>query len=93
MSAIWTKAIRDEDVKRYVEDTARLCWKMVIQRPKMEFKKCNQWLGEKFQDLYWNSDNSPNAMVLQVYPMLYHGPSMMAKGKVLLIDQKKLAMF
>ena len=82
--------MEDIAIQRYVEDTARICWKMAMQQPKMYFEKCNKWLGEEFQELHTGSNNSPGAVVLQVYPMLYRGDILMAKGKVLMIDRNKL---
>ena len=87
---IWNTAVKDMVVQRYVEDTARICWKMAVQQPQMEFKKCDKWLGEEFQELHTDSINSPGAVVLQVYPMLYRGDILMSKGKVLMIDRSKL---
>ena len=66
---------------------------MAIQRPPMELKCSEKYLGDKMHDLAWNSKKptDPDTVLIHVYPMLYHGQSLMAKGKVLLIhpEEKK----
>ena len=86
ISELWSKTHEAEGIKKFIEAITRLCWKMVIQRPPMELKTSDKYEGEKFQELVWNSasPDTPNPVVITVYPMLYHGDSLMAKGKVLL---------
>ena len=64
---------------------------MAIQRPPMEFRFSKEWLGDKHQELYWNSEpNAADVKVVHVYPMLYHNNALMAKGKVLVVSKAKL---
>ena len=72
------------DIGKYVAAMVRLAWKMTIQRPQMTFNFTAKSKGEKYQDIYWNSQTSPESLVTVVYPMLYHGSHLMAKGKIYL---------
>ena len=86
MKGLWGKTQTEEAVKNFVEAVTKVCWKMVIQRPLMQFKTSDKYNGETFQELTWNSliTDTDNHIVLTVYPMLYQGNRLMAKGKVLL---------
>ena len=86
LKRLWSKTHEAEAVKKFVEAITRVCWKMVLQRPPMEFKTSDKYKGKMFQELTWNSPDpdTANPPVITVYPMLYHGDSLMAKGRVLL---------
>ena len=88
MKTLWSKTHEAEAVKKFVEAVTNVCWKMVIQRPPMEFRTSDKYEGERFQELTWNSVSSDtvNHVVVTVYPMLYHGITFMGKGKVLLLN-------
>ena len=86
MKVLWSKTHEQESMKNFVEAITRVCWKMVLQRPPMEFKTTDAYAGEKLQELTYDSvsPNTVDCQLITVYPMLYHGDSLMAKGKVLL---------
>ena len=95
LKRLWSKTHEAEAVKNFIEAITRLCWKMVLQRPPMEFKTSDKYEGETLQELYWNSPNpdTVNSPVITVYPMLYHGDNLIAKGKVLVQNPTKIQVY
>ena len=85
---LWTAVKQREEVIEYISSGLRLCWKMAIQRPPMVFRTSDKYLGDKFQELYWKSEDPKTehpTKLCHVFPMLYHGQSLMVKGKVYLM--------
>ena len=62
----------------------------MVQRPAMTFHFTDSYLGEKQQELHWQSYCGEGARAFEVHPILYHGTSVMAKGKVYLVDSMSL---
>ena len=76
-----------KDVMDFVNESVRLTWKMVIQRPPMSFnasKIGEQWNKDSFLELMWGSDPNAQGAVIQYYkgPQLLHAGKAMVKGVV-----------
>ena len=53
---LWLYVREEAPVKQYIVKAVKLAWKMVIQRPKMNFAPAEtEWRGEKYQDVYWGA--------------------------------------
>ena len=81
--------IRSPELKIYIESSARLAWKMALQRPPMRFdtsKEDQLWTKseENELDLVLGSEPKQQGAKIQYYlsPVLIHGDQIMAKGKV-----------
>ena len=70
----------------YITEASRLAWKMVIQRPPMEFKyEKARWSDKKdVLEPAWGSEPDQKGAVIlyHVYPELHHADKLMSKGKV-----------
>ena len=74
-----------KEFNKFVEQAALISWKMVLQRPPMEFKDVEsgtKW-DKKKQDVFFESaDPVKNPVVYSISPMLFHGDQLMVKAKV-----------
>lgn len=86
-SALWTNVMNGDLVRTYVESVARITWKMVLQRPSMEYRHATEQYEEQFYELHYQSSKD-QPVANQVYPALFHGSHLMAKGKVLLASKE-----
>ena len=80
--------LKRNEMVLYISEASRLGWKMVIQRPPMEFKyeqgNCI-WSDKKdVLEPAWGSDPDQKGAVIlyYVYPELHHADKLMSKGKV-----------
>ena len=79
---------KGEAFTEYLNQAARLCWFMALQRPQMTFKLAEEkviWEDgmEKSFEIAWGSTKGHEAEIkYNLNPMLMHGKRMMARGKV-----------
>ena len=86
---LWNQFKENNQLREYMYEVAKLTWKMVIQRPPVTFDFDNTWKGERFHDIYWDSDDRKEATAYTVYPMLWHNKSLMTKGKLIFVQKGK----
>ena len=83
-----SSVLNSKEMEKYIAESVRLSWKMVIQRPAMTFStegEGKKWEGEQTQELYWGSkpDNKKAVVKYYIHPKLKHGDKLMVKGRVL----------
>ena len=77
-------------MEKYLKATSVITWNMVLQRPPMVLKTDGvgrPWKGDKVQEIFGKSadPSNPKAKVeYYLHPELYHGSSLMVKGRVCL---------